>query len=238
MGQKKLIRFAAIKTFSNVLEYPTGMQGQWNIFFKNNNPVVLELACGRGEYTVGLSQLYPQQNFIGIDIKGNRIYVGAKKCLEQKLTNAAFLRTQIQQLPEYFGAGEVEQIWLTFPDPQLRTSRAKNRLTHPRFLRLYQKVLKPGGAIHLKTDSPALYFFTKRVAELYGLMIVEDIYDVFAQPNVKEELKIKTHYESLDIAQSNKIFYLKFQLPSEIKDLDKDLQEELKTTENSNEIQL
>lgn len=238
MGQKKLIRFAAIKTFSNVLEYPTGMQGQWNIFFKNNNPVVLELACGRGEYTVGLSQLYPQQNFIGIDIKGNRIYVGAKKCLEQKLTNAAFLRTQIQQLPEYFGAGEVEQIWLTFPDPQLRTSRAKNRLTHPRFLRLYQKVLKPEGAIHLKTDSPALYFFTKRVAELYGLMIVEDIYDVFAQPNVKEELKIKTHYESLDIAQSNKIFYLKFQLPSEIKDLDKDLQEELKTTENSNEIQL
>lgn len=238
MGQKKLIRFAAIKTFSNVLEYPIGMPGQWNIFFKNNNSVVLELACGRGEYTVGLSQLYPQQNFIGIDIKGNRMYVGAKKCLEQKLTNAAFLRTQIQQLPEYFGAGEVEQIWLTFPDPQLRTSRAKNRLTHPRFLRLYQKVLKPGGAIHLKTDSPALYFFTKRVAELYGLMIVEDIYDVFAQPIIKEELKIKTHYESLDIAQSNKIFYLKFQLPSEIKDLDKDLQEELKTTENSNEIKL
>ena len=238
MGQKKLIRFSAIKTVSNVLEYPIGMPGQWNIFFKNNNSVVLELACGRGEYTVGLSQLYPHQNFIGIDIKGNRIYVGAKKCLEQKLTNAAFLRTQIQQLPEYFGAGEVEQIWLTFPDPQLRTSRAKNRLTHPRFLRLYQKVLKPGGAIHLKTDSPALYFFTKRVAELYGLMIVEDIYDVFAQPIIKEELKIKTHYESLDIAQSNKIFYLKFQLPSEIKDLDKDLQEELKTTENSNEIQL
>lgn len=238
MGQKKLIRFAAIKTFSNVLEYPIGMPGQWNIFFKNNNSVVLELACGRGEYTVGLSQLYPHQNFIGIDIKGNRMYVGAKKCLEQKLTNAAFLRTQIQQLPEYFGAGEVEQIWLTFPDPQLRTSRAKNRLTHPRFLRLYQKVLKPGGAIHLKTDSPALYFFTKRVAELYGLMIVEDIYDVFAQPIIKEELKIKTHYESLDIAQSNKIFYLKFQLPSEIKDLDKDLQEELKTTENSNEIKL
>ena len=238
MGQKKLIRFAAIKTFSNVLEYPTGMQGQWNTFFKNNNPITLELACGRGEYTVGLSQLYPHQNIIGIDIKGNRMYVGAKKCIEQKLTNAAFLRTQIQQLPQYFAVGEVDQIWLTFPDPQLRTSREKNRLTHPRFLRLYQEVLKPSGNIHLKTDSPALYFFTKRVAELYGLNIVEDIYDVFAQPYIKEELKIKTHYESLDIAQSNKIFYLKFQLPSEIKDMDKELQEELKTTENSNEIQL
>lgn len=238
MGQKKLIRFAAIKTFSNVLEYPTGMQGQWHVFFKNNNPVILELACGRGEYTVGLSQLYPHQNFIGIDIKGNRMYVGAKKCLEQKLTNAAFLRTQIQQLTEYFGVGEVEQIWLTFPDPQLRTSRAKNRLTHPRFLRLYQKVLKPGGDIHLKTDSPALYLFTKRVAELYNLNIVEDIYDVFAQQTIKEELKIKTHYESLDIAQSNKIFYLRFQLPHEIKDMDYALQQELKQTENSNEIQL
>mgnify|MGYP001794624750 CR=1 FL=1 len=206
MGQKKLHRFAAIKTFSNVLENPVGMPVQWNILFKNNNPIVLELACGKGEYAVGLSKLYPGQNFIGIDIKGNRIYVGAKKCLAENISNVAFLRTQIQKLPEYFSTGEVSEIWLTFPDPQLRTLRAKNRLTHPRFLRVYQQVLKPGSNIHLKTDSPALYNFTKRVAELYGIIIVEDIADVFASSTVKEELKITTHYESLDIAQSKKIF--------------------------------
>jgi tRNA (guanine-N7-)-methyltransferase len=238
MGQKKLLRFAAIKNFSNVLEKPSNMAGQWDVFFKNNHPITLELACGRGEYTVGLSALYPQQNFIGIDIKGNRIYIGAKKCLEENLINAAFLRTQIQHLPEYFSSGEVDEIWLSFPDPQLRTSRAKNRLTHPRFLRLYQQVLKPGGNIHLKTDSPALYLFTKRVAELFELILVEDTDDVFAQDSIKEELKIKTHYESLDIAQSNKIFYLKFQLPELIKDMDDTLQEELKQTENCIEIKL
>ena len=238
MGQKKLIRFAAIKQFANVLEYPTEMAGNWAAFFKNNHPITLELACGRGEYTVGLSALYPEQNFIGIDIKGNRIYAGAKKCLEDKRTNAAFLRTQIQQLPEYFAAAEIESIWLTFPDPQLRTSRAKNRLTHPRFLRLYQQVLVPGGLVQLKTDSPALYFFTKRVAELYRLTIVEDIPDVFSKSVVMEELKIKTHYEQLDIAGSNKIFYLSFSLPNLIPDLDEALQEELKQTENCIEIKL
>ena len=236
MAQKKLIRFAAIKGFANVLENPTGMAGKWGACFKNNHPITLELACGRGEYTVALSKLSPLQNFIGIDIKGNRIYIGAKKCLEENLMNAFFVRTQIQHLPLYFAAEEVEEIWLTFPDPHLRTSKAKNRLTYPRFLRLYRQVLKPGGCIHLKTDSPALYLFTKRVAELYGLIIVEDIYDVFAQQTMKEELKIKTHYESLDIAGSNKIFYLKFQLPALIPDLDDALMEELKQTENCSEI--
>ncbi len=236
MGQKKLHRFAAIKTFANVMENPTGMPGQWNKFFNNSHPITLELACGKGEYTVALAKLYPQQNFIGVDIKGNRIYVGAKKCLAENINNAAFLRTQIQKLPEYFAPAEVSEIWLTFPDPQLRTSRAKNRLTHPRFLRLYQQVLKPGGNIHLKTDSPALYQFTKRVAELYGIIIVEDIADVFAGNAVKEELKIKTHYESLDIAQSNKIFYLRFQLPAFIIDIDEQLRQELKLTEPNPEL--
>jgi len=231
MAQKKLQRFADIKTFPNVLEYPVGMKGKWKDLFKNGNPLVLELACGRGEYTVGLAKLFSHQNFIGVDVKGNRMYIGAKKCLSENISNAAFLRTQIEKLTDYFSPGEVDEIWLTFPDPQLRTSKAKKRLTHPRFLRLYQQVLKPGGLIHLKTDSPDLYFFTKRVADLYGLTISEDSDNVYAGQNIKEELKIKTHYESLDIAQSKKIHYLKFTLPTEIKNIDEQLQEILRNEE-------
>ena len=140
MAQKKLQRFADIKTFKNVLEYPENMQGKWSSFFENENPIVLELACGSGEYTVGLSTLYPTKNIIGVDVKGNRMYIGAKKCLENNLTNAAFLRTQIELIPNYFAAGEVDEIWITFPDPQLRTSKAKKRLTHPRFLRLQENI--------------------------------------------------------------------------------------------------
>jgi tRNA (guanine-N7-)-methyltransferase len=228
MAQKKLQRFADIKTFANVLEYPEGMQGKWQEFFKNNNPLVLELACGRGEYTVGLATLFSLQNFVGVDVKGNRMYIGAKKCLTEKIANAGFLRTQIERLPEFFAAGEVDEIWITFPDPQLRLSKAKKRLTHPRFLRLYQQLLKPAGVIHLKTDSPDLYLFTKKVIELYGVTLVEDCDDIYKQPIIKEELKIKTHYESLDIAQSNKIHYLKFTLPEVIKNIDEQLQEQLK----------
>lgn len=224
MAQKKLERFAAIKTFANVLEYPVDMKGNWCDFFKNNNPLILELACGRGEYTVGLSLLFPNQNFIGVDVKGNRMFIGAKKCLAGNLNNAGFLRTQIEKLTDYFAAGEVDEIWITFPDPQLRISKAKKRLTHPRFLRLYHQILKPGGFIHLKTDSPDLYLFTKNVAELYDLAIIEDSDNIYSEAFVKEELKIKTHYESLDIAQSKKIHYLKFTLPLHIKHIDEELQ--------------
>lgn len=231
MAQKKLERFAAIKTFSNVLEYPMDMKEKWQEFFKNTNPVILELACGRGEYTVGLSLLFPNQNFIGVDVKGNRMFIGAKKCLAENLTNAGFLRTQIEKLPDYFAAGEVDEIWITFPDPQLRISKAKKRLTHPRFLRLYQQILKPGGFIHLKTDSPDLYLFTKKVAELCDLKIVEDSDDIYSNAAIKEELTIKTHYESLDIAQSKKIHYLKFTLPVQIKDIDEELQQLIQKNE-------
>lgn len=231
MGQKKLIRFAAIKTFANVLEYPENINGKWREFFKNNNPVILELACGRGEYTVGLAKLYPHKNFIGVDVKGNRMYIGAKKCLQENISNAAFLRTQISLIHNYFDKDEVDEIWLTFPDPQLRTSRARKRLTHPEFLRLYQMFLKPGGLLHLKTDSPQLYNFTLRVTELYNLPLVEANNNVY-DGNTREELSIKTYYESLDIAGSNKIFYTCFKLPDHIPDIDKQLQEELKQTEN------
>jgi len=165
MAHKKLIRFAELKTFSNVLENPTGMPGKWAEFFSNNNPIILELACGKGEYAVGLGELHADKNFIGIDLKGNRIWVGAKKALQQGLKNVAFLRTQIDKINEHFAKEEVSEIWITFPDPQLRLSKAKKRLTHPKFLRMYQQLLKRGGLIHLKTYSPDLYSFTKKVIE-------------------------------------------------------------------------
>lgn len=214
MGQKKLIRFEAIKSFPNVLQYPEGMAGKWADFFKNNHPITLELACGKGEYTVGLAKMHPERNFLGVDLKGNRIYIGAKKCLEQGISNAGFLRTKIDQIAQYFEPGEVQEIWLTFPDPQLRKSRQSRRLTHPKFLRFYQRILVPGALIHLKTDSPVLYNYTKWVIELCKLQQVEDIDDVHGGPEEpKEELKIITHYESLDIARSNKVHYLSFMLP-------------------------
>lgn len=234
MAQKKLQRFADIKTFKNVLEYPENMQGKWNGFFENENPIVLELACGRGEYTVGLSTLYPTKNIIGVDVKGNRMYIGAKKCLENNLTNAAFLRTQIELIPNYFAAGEVDEIWITFPDPQLRTSKAKKRLTHPRFLRLYAQLLKQGGCVHLKTDSPKLFLFTKRVIELFDLFLVEINNDIYANKESNPALTIKTHYESLDIAQSKRIHYLQFKLTTPLTNLnDNQLQEILKNEEKA-----
>lgn len=224
MAHKKLLRFNEIKSYRNVLEYPANMQGKWSEFFKNKNPVILELACGKGEYTVALAQMYPEKNFIGVDIKGNRIWRGAKKCLEKNITNAAFLRTQIDKIDQYFSEDEVEEIWITFPDPFLRISKAKKRLTHPKFLRLYKKFLKPAGVIHLKTDSPDLYQFTKTVAEIYQLKINDDIVDLYKKENLKDELKIRTYYESLDISGSNSIFYLSFTLPKEIKNEDEELQ--------------
>jgi tRNA (guanine-N7-)-methyltransferase len=231
MGQKKLVRFAELLTFSNVLQYPLAMQGSWNEHFRNTNPIVLELACGKGEYTLGLAELYRNKNFIGVDVKGNRLWVGAKKAIDHHLENVAFLRIQIERLTDYFATEEVDEIWITFPDPQLRISKAKKRLTHPRFLRLYYQILKPGGKIHLKTDSPDLYVFTKKVIEMYDCHLVQDYDDLYEQPGLPPELHIKTHYEALDIAKSNTIFYLCFTLPEHLpsKEMDIALQEFLKT---------
>jgi tRNA (guanine-N7-)-methyltransferase len=230
MAHKKLIRFAELETFDNVLQFPKNIKGKWREFFKNEKPIVLELACGKGEYAVGLGTLDHQKNFIGIDIKGNRIWVGAKKALENKLHNVAFLRTQIDQVTEYFSPGEVSEIWITFPDPQLRKSKAKKRLTHPKFLRLYQQFLRPGGYIHLKTDSPDLYGFTKIVIRMYNCVLHKDHDDLYSHGTIGEELKIKTHYESLDIAQSKRIHYLCFSLPDELaaKEADLELKQVLK----------
>ena len=223
MAKKKLKRFGEIKTFSNVLEYPENMQGKWKDFFKNDNPIVLELACGKVEYTTGLAQLYPEKNFIGVDIKGNRLWVGATFSLKSGLDNAAFLRTQIDKINNYFSAGEVDEIWITFPDPQLRGSRANKRLTHPKFLRLYQQILKKDGKVNLKTDSPDLYYFTKTVIELFGLKIIVDYDNVYQQETLTQDLRIQTHYEKLDIARSATIFYLCFSLPDIFPDKDEEL---------------
>lgn len=213
MGQKKLIRFDELKTFTNVLQNPEGMPGAWKDFFRNDNPITLELACGKGEYAVGLAAIYPKRNFIGVDLKGNRLWVGAKKATAQGLQNVGFLRIQIDGITNFFAPNEVNEIWITFPDPQLRISKDKKRLTHPKFLRLYQQILKPGGRIHLKTDSPALYDFTKKVISLYHCQLQEDMDNVQAQPELIPELKIKTHYEALDIAGYNRVHYLSFTLP-------------------------
>jgi len=225
MGQKKLIRFEELKTFPNVLQYPESMQGKWHDFFQNKNPITLELACGKGEYAVGLGRLYRERNFIGIDIKGNRIWKGAKTALTEGLNNVAFLRTQIDKLTDYFSSDEISEMWITFPDPQLRFSKMKKRLTHPKFLRLYQNILKKDGVIHLKTDSPDLYNFTKAVIDLYQLKTIDDKDDLYQEENITETLSIKTHYENLDIAQSNKVHYLSFQLNA---DLPKEKDEQLK----------
>jgi len=212
MAQKKLQRFAELKAMPNAMEYPANMQGKWHSYFGNHHTITLELACGKGEYAVGLAKHFTDQNFIGVDLKGNRMWVGAKQALQQNLSNVAFLRSQIEKIDDYFLPGEIADIWITFPDPQLSLSRAKKRLTHPRFLRLYQKILRNNGSVHLKTDSPDLYNFTKTVINLFRLVMLNDVNDVYALVALPYELGLKTHYEKLDIAKSNKIFYLQFQL--------------------------
>lgn len=223
MAQKKLIRFAELDNFSNVLQHPVAMQGTWNEYFHNHNPIVLELACGKGEYTLGLAELYPNKNFIGVDLKGNRLWVGAKKAMQHLLNNVAFLRIQIDRITDFFATEEVDEIWITFPDPQLRVSKSKKRLTHPKFLRLYYQILKPGGKIHLKTDSPDLYEFTRKVIDMYGCTLCKNLDDVYAEPGISKELQIKTYYESLDIAKSKKVHYLCFTLPEHLPSREMDL---------------
>jgi tRNA (guanine-N7-)-methyltransferase len=262
MGQKKLIKFAAIKEYNNVLEFPQDMQGKWAAFFdalkkgtstidisslsisdghfvsnvssinKEDNattPLTLELACGRGEYAVGLGRMFTEQHFIGIDLKGNRIWKGASIANKDGLTNVAFVRSQIELTSNYFAKDEVDEIWITFPDPQLRWSKSKKRLTHPKFLRLYQQFLKNDGIVHLKTDSPLLYNFTLKVIELYGLNLIYKTDHLYAEQNIDPRCLIKTYYEGLDIAQSNKIHYIQFNIDRDLPlELDEILKEAIK----------
>jgi tRNA (guanine-N7-)-methyltransferase len=216
VGKDKLRRFAEIDTFSNVFQLEGGKpyKGSWaNIFFGNSNPVVLELACGKGEYTVNLAQLFPHKNFIGVDYKGNRIWRGAKTALEENVSNVAFLRIQIETLIEYFGAGEVDELWITFPDPQPQLGREKKRLTSQRFLDMYKLILKPGGCINLKTDNDDFYAFTVgKIAEL-KLELHINTNDLYHSPYADEVLSIKTYYEKKYLKDNKNINYLKFSFP-------------------------
>ncbi len=213
MGQKKLVRFRAIETFSNVLQNPENANGRWHEYFQNNNPITLELACGKGEYSVNLGRQHKDRNFIGVDIKGNRIFIGAKTALEEGLKNVAFMRAQIGQITRYFDPGEVTDIWIIFPDPFLREGKAKNRLTHPRFLSLYQQILKPGARIHLKTDSKELYDFTLETITEQECTIHENIADIYGQGKATGALGIQTFYEKMHLAEGRTIYYVSFSLP-------------------------
>lgn len=213
MGKDKLRRFAEIAEFDNVLQLDEGkpMLGQWaKTFFKNDKPVVLELACGKGEYTVNLAQLFPDTNFIGVDYKGNRIWRGAKTAIEEGIDNVAFLRIQIETIIEYFAPGEVDEIWITFPDPQPQLSREKKRLTSKRFLDMYREILKPGGPVHLKTDNDMLHAYTvEKIAE-FGLNKHIQTEDLYHSEFANEVLSIKTYYEQKYLKHSKNINYVKF----------------------------
>jgi len=213
VGKDKLRRFAEVETFANVLQLEEGkpLKGQWSKeHFKNNNPVVLELACGKGEYTVNLAQLFPDKNFIGIDYKGNRIWRGAKTALEEGVDNVAFLRIQIENLLDYFARGEIDEIWITFPDPQPLLSREKKRLTSPRFLEKYTEVLKPGGYVNLKTDNDGLYAYTAEKIQELKLKEHVNTADLYHSEFADEVLSIKTYYEKKYLADNKNINYLKF----------------------------
>ena len=220
MPKNKLQRFAEVKTFSNVFEFlfteretDFKLQGKWNSeYFKNNNPIVLELGCGKGEYSIGLAEKYPQKNFIGIDIKGARIWKASKNTQEKNLNNVCFLRTQIEYIERCFAKDEVSEIWITFPDPQ--PNKEKKRLTHSIFLNRYKNILQPKGIVHLKTDSAELYEFTLEVIAENKLPLLDSTNNLYGDSNpAREEVKsIKTHYEKLFSAQGKKITYLKFQL--------------------------
>jgi len=213
VGKDKLRRFAEVATFSNVVQLDAGIpyKGKWaSDFFRNNNPVVLELACGKGEYTVNLARLFPQKNFIGIDYKGNRIWRGAKDALEDGVNNVGFLRIQIETLLDYFAHGEVDEIWITFPDPRPQLSREKKRLTSPRFLDKYKVLLKSGGFINLKTDNDALHAYTAEKIAEHGLQLHIKTEDLYRSEFADEVLSIKTYYEKKYLKDNKNINYLKF----------------------------
>lgn len=219
MGKNKLQRYSDNKGFDNVFEHTDfgdenpAPKGNWaSIIFENNNPIVVELACGKGEYTTSLAQKYPDKNFIGIDIKGDRIWKGALRAQDQKLGNVCFLRCFIDHLEEFFSAEEISEIWITFPDPYLKKSNWKKRLTSPKFLSIYREVAAEDAIVHLKTDSEPLFQFTNEVIDEQGLTILEKIDDLYAGSEIKDELQVKTYYEKKHLERGRTIQYVQFSL--------------------------
>ena len=226
MGKNKLKKFAEMETFHNVFQPPyEPMAGHWrDRYFQNNHPIVLELGCGRGEYTVGMAERYPEKNFIGVDIKGARMWAGAKEAEQKELKNVAFLRTNIEFITEFFAADEVDEIWITFCDPQMK--KATKRLTSTYFMQRYQRIVKPNGLIHLKTDSPFLYTYTTEMLRLNPypvLCTTDDLYgeksDEATVPVQGKEIALyadaralQTHYEKQWLDRGMSIKYIEWQL--------------------------
>lgn len=226
--RNKLQKFAELLQFSNVYEHfdldsdtllgpggsPARLAGRWQeVVFGNDHPITLELACGRGEYSLELARRYPASNFLGVDIKGARIWKGARTALQQALPNVAFLRARIEHLRRFFAAGEVDEIWITFPDPFLKKSKANRRLTSARFLDTYRHILKPGGRVHLKTDNELLYHFTLNTARDHPkarLVCAEG--DIYARHLLWPDLDIKTYYERRHLAEGRAIKYIRLRL--------------------------
>lgn len=215
------MKFAAVKEYDHfyepVIKEPFPMKGKWREeHFKNDHPIVLELGCGKGEYCVGLGKHYPEKNFVGVDIKGARMFVGAQQALEQGMKNVAFLRTRIDFINDYFAENEVDEIWLTFSDPQPK--KPNKRLTSPIFIDRYKKLLKPGGIVHLKTDSDVLFEYTEQEIKDKGYECLELTWDLYGElpenidPITRDIFHIKTHYEKLFTAKGSVIKYCKFRI--------------------------
>ena len=221
MGSKnKLKRFKENETFHNVFqpsrqdleEGNYDLKGNWNsTVFKNNNPLVLELGCGKGEYSVALAKKFPEKNFIGIDIKGARFWRGAKTAIEENIPNVAFLRTQIELIDYSFAENEVDEIWITFPDPQIKYQRTKHRMTNQEFLKRYKKILKPDGYVNLKTDSEFMHGYTLGLLQGEGHEIIYANHDVYKNEGSPEEVTgIQTFYEEQYLEQNKPITYIRF----------------------------
>jgi len=223
VGKNKLARWAELNTFRNVIQpdhrvkpisdHP--VKGKWKQeIFLNVNPVILELGCGRGEYTTGLAEMSPQNNYIGVDIKGARMWRGARTAYEKNLPNAAFLRTRIEFIGSFFAEDEVDEIWLTFPDPQPGKKNSNKKLTCPWFLNLYRCFLKNNGTIYLKTDNEELFNYTRSLAEKNNLSVLKATSDLYKEYHEDKILSIRTHYEDIYLKEGRKIHLLSFTLPN------------------------
>ena len=218
MGKNKLAKFEEMKAFEHVVQVPYSsvkdsdfeLKGKWSSFFGNQNPIVLELGCGKGEYTVELARKFPAINYIGVDIKGARLWKGAKTALSEGLKNVAFVRTNIEIATRFFAAGEIDEIWLTFPDPQMKKKR--KRLTSTTFLNKYKHFLKPNGVIHLKTDSNFQFSYTKELVSLNGFDVLAETDNLYQSEIMNETLQIKTFYEKQWLARGITIKYIAFRL--------------------------
>lgn len=224
MSKAKLIKFAEIKTFNNVFQpgfeevfnQSFCLKGKWNEqLFRNKNPIILELGCGKGDYTTGMAEHYPEINFIGVDIKGARLWTGAKYAHENQLGNTAFVRTRVEFVHSLFDSDEIREIWLTFPDPQVEKRRIKKRLTGSRFLRLYQQFLIDQGMIHLKTDNRDLYDYSRKLVQYNKMKIIYSTDDLYSSDITGPVRDIQTFYEKNFLEQGLKIYYLAFKLDHE-----------------------